>query len=366
MNDTILYTVALTLIPQIGNKYARQIIAHLGNAEELFKLNKKDLLQLKMLTEEIRQNILNKTFISHAEKELAFADKNNIDILYYTDSNYPTRLKHCNDAPLILYSKGKLVHNTQKAISIVGTRNITSYGEQVCAKLVADLKKHNALIISGLAFGVDSCAHSNALKNKLNTVAVLGHPLNMIYPAQNKDLAKQIVSNGALLTEFPLLTNGHKSNFVKRNRIIAGMADATIIIESAKQGGSLISAEFANSYNRDVFAIPGKTNDKYSQGCNNLIKKNKAHLLESVEDIEYIMNWESSENKELKQIKIFAELNETEQIIADAFPDSNMEYLDNLVLKTKLPVSTVSSHLLNMEFKGIIKSLPGKKYQYIF
>jgi len=364
MHEETLYSIALTLIPNIGNKYARQIIAHLGSAQELFSLAKKDLNHISVLTDEIKQNIIDKTYLKLAEKEIEFAVKNSVDILYYTDSNFPQRLKHCDDSPLILYSKGKLVHNSKKIISIVGTRKISPYGEEMCAKLVKGLAKHNALIVSGLAFGVDSSAHANALKNNLDTVAVLGHPLNIIYPAQNKNLAKQIVGNGALLTEFPLKAKGHKSNFVRRNRIIAGMADATIIIESAKEGGSLISADFANSYNRDVFAVPGKTSDKYSQGCNNLIKSNKAQLLESVEDIEYFMNWENSDDS-AKQHRLFVELNDIEQIIANAFPETNMEYLDNLVLKTKLSVATVSSNLLNMEFKGVIRSLPGKKYQYV-
>lgn len=362
MNTNTLHLIALTLIPGIGNAYARKIISHLGNASELFELSKKDLLSLPRINNDMANGIVNKVFLEEAEQEILFCEKNKIDIRSFLDNNYPKRLKQCEDAPLMLYCKGEDVFNNRRSVSIVGTRRATAYGKKFCEDIVKALKAHNALIVSGLAEGIDTFAHENALKNGLKTIAVLGHPLNTIYPAHNRKLAVEIVNQGTLVTEFPIKTSADKSQFVKRNRIIAGLSDAIIIVESAKKGGALISADFGNSYNRDVFALPGKSTDKYSQGCNNLIKQNKAYLIESIEDLEYIMNWETTSQEDPK---LFIELTPSEQLVIDAFPETNLEFLDNLALKTKLPVSSMSSLLLALEFKGAIKALPGKKFQCV-
>jgi DNA processing protein len=294
-------------------------------------------------------------------------NKHEIQYFFFTDSNYPRRLKQCEDSPVLFYFKGNCKLEQDKIISIVGTRRATSYGLENCKNLVSELteKGHKLLIVSGLAFGIDVAAHKNAMKNGHDTVAVLGHGLNQIYPAIHRNIARDILNQGGLLTELPSSAALDPAHFVKRNRIIAGLADATIVIESGKKGGSLITAELANSYNRDVFAYPGRINDKLSEGCNHLIKTNQAALIESASDIEYLLGWQILNKKHPVQSKIFIELSPDEQKIVDILKEQGKTPIDIISGLAHFPVSKVSSILLKLEFSGLVVSLPGKTYESI-
>jgi len=363
MNDPLLkYKIAITQIPKIGSINAKKIIAYVGSIEAVFKETKKALKKIPGIGESIATNILNQDVLIRAEKEIEFIEKHNIKTLFYLDENYPKRLKQCEDSPVLFYYKGETDFNAPKILSIIGTRNATSNGIDNCNKLIEDLKSngHKPLIISGLAYGIDICSHKAALKNNLETVAVLGHGLHTIYPANHRSTAVEITNNGALLTEFLSNSKIERSNFVKRNRIIAGLSDATIVVESASKGGALITANIANSYNRDVFAFPGRTTDEYSAGCNILIKTNKAALISSAKDIEYILQWDTQ--KQPIQTEIFNNLTTNEQLIVDALKNEERINIDNIAYKTNLPISQVVSLLFNLEFSGVVKSMPGNMY----
>lgn len=363
--NKVLYKTALSMISGIGCITAKRLIAHFGSIEDIFRANKKDFLKVQGIGKVLADGIQNTNALERAEKELEFTQKNEIDILFFLDDNYPEKLKYCEDAPIILYYKGTEKLNHQKILSIVGTRNATLQGKDNCNKLIDDLKisGHKPIIVSGLAYGIDVCAHQAALKNDLATVAVLGHGLHTVYPAAHKNIAEKIIEHGGLLTEFANNSKLDSSNFVRRNRIIAGIADATIVVESAKKGGSLITADLANSYNRDVFAYPGRVNDKYSTGCNWLIKTNRATLMENISDLEYILGWQHNP-KQAVQKQLFVELNSDEKIIINILDEEEEELsIDIIALKANMPVSKVSALLLNLEFSGLIRSLPGKMYK---
>ena len=363
MAEDLQYKIALSMISGIGNMNAKKLIAYVGNIEGVFKEKKQNLEKIPGIGAKLSKEIINSDALTKAEEEIKFTEKNKIEVLFFNDKSYPERLKHCEDSPIIIYQKGKYDLNKEKILSIVGTRNATITGKENCNKLIENLTEsgHNPLIVSGLAYGVDICAHKSAIKNNLDTVAVLGHGFSTLYPAAHKKYAREIIDNGALLTEFPHNSKLDPSNFVRRNRIIAGISDATVVIESAKKGGSLITAELANSYNRDVFAFPGRLTDKYSEGCNLLIKTNRAALIQSYKDIEYILAWEEKDKKAI-QTKLFVELNSEEQIIYDLLRKNKELSIDVICFKVNLPTSKVSSILLSLEFSGLINSLPGKIY----
>jgi len=298
------------------------------------------------------------------EDEIKFIEKYKITPLFLTDKNYPQRLLHCYDSPTLLYYRGNADLNHSKIISIVGTRNYSEYGKLITEKLIAELEQENILIVSGLAFGIDTIAHKAAIKNNLLTLGVLGHGLDRIYPLQNKTLAKQLITKGGLLTEFMSDTIPDKQNFPKRNRIVAGMGDAILVIESGIKGGSLITAELANSYNKDVFAIPGKLTDGKSEGCNHLIKTNRASLLTSATDLLEIMNW--SDTKKItpkKQPELFIELTDNEKIIFALLQQQESIQIDQLHFKSGLSTGLVAEALLSLEMQGIILSIPGKVFK---
>ena len=299
--------------------------------------------------------------------ELEFINKNKIDVLTFSDENYPKNLKHCIDGPILLFQKGTLDLKDQRIISIVGTRRITNYGKSFLEKFIAELRKYNPVIISGLAYGIDIYTHQQAIKNKLQTLAVLAHGLDTIYPKMHKKEALEMQANGGLLSEFWSNTNPDRENFVKRNRIVAGLSEATIVVESATKGGSLITAGIANSYNRDVFAVPGRTSDEYSKGCNHLIKTNQAALINTVEDLAYLLNWENEEKKLKKVIQkqLFVELDEQEENIYNFLLKEGKQNLDNIALNCKYPIHKTATLLLNLELKGITKPLPGKIYEAV-
>ena len=282
-----------------------------------------------------------------------------------TDKDYPQRLLNCYDSPTLLYYRGTADLNASKIIAIVGTRNNSDYGKQATEKLIKELATQNVLIVSGLAFGIDAIAHKSAIKNQLPTVGILGHGLDQIYPFEHSGLAKDMIKHrGGLLTEFRSHSKPDKHNFPIRNRIVAGMSDATIVIETGIKGGSMITAELANGYNKDVFAFPGRTNDTKSAGCNYLIKNNKAILLTDAQELIEMMGWEDKEVKgEKSQKEIFIELSKDEKLIIDILKEKESAHIDEINLKSGLNSSSVAAVILNLELQNVILSLPGKIYQ---
>ena len=355
-----LYQIALGLIPGIGYVNARTLVSYCGSASEVFRCKISHLKRIPGIGPSRIEAIKDKMLLLEAEYLLKKIQASDVEIIFYTDERYPERLKHYQDSPLMLFQKGSLSLNKSKQISIVGTRTPSPYGEEICQQIIRELKSYDCTIVSGLAYGIDTIAHKEALNTGLPTLAVLGSGLDWIYPASNKKLAGEIMNEGALLSEFHLGTKPDKENFPMRNRIIAGISDVVIIIESEIKGGSMISAEFANQYNKDVFAVPGRIKDKNSSGCNHLIKTHKAHLLTSVQDIAYIMRWD--EPAKDKQMQLGFDLDEDSTRVLEKIQFQNEIKVDILHYETGLPLSELNSILLNLEFKGLIKSLPGNTY----
>ncbi|MBY0486227.1 MAG: DNA-processing protein DprA [Flavobacteriaceae bacterium] len=367
MNDTeLLHLLALLKIDGVGDIVAKKLINHCGSAENIFKTKASQLEAIDGIGKVLIKNLKSKSVFKLAEAELRYIKENNISILYYQNDNYPNRLKHCIDSPVLLFTSGTIDFSDRKIISIVGTREITSYGTDFCKKLIEDLAPLNPIIVSGFAYGVDIVAHKAAMDNNLQTIGVIAHGLNQVYPKVHKKYVAKMEENGGFLTEFWSSSNPEKENFVKRNRIVAGMSEATIVIESAEKGGSLITANLANDYNRDVFAVPGRISDKFSQGCNNLIKTQRAHLLTSAADILYILNWELQQKEEkIIQKQLFVSLDDNEQKVYDYLHLNGKKELDTIALQCDFPVFRMSSILLNMELKGVIRPLPGKLFEVI-
>lgn len=368
MEKQLLYNIAITCLPNIGNITAKKLVAYCGSAKNAFSEKKSALEKIPGIGKINAQHIFSnrKAALERAEKEVKWIEKSNIHPIFFLDKAYPKRLSHCEDGPVMLYTKGNMDLNTSKIISIVGTRKATDYGKEYCEKIIADLLPHQPLIVSGLAFGIDICAHKAAMQHQLPTVATLAHGLDRIYPSQHSVVAKQMEENGGLITEFMHETNPDRENFPKRNRIVAGIADLTLVIESSKKGGSLITADLANQYNRDVFALPGRLNDEYSEGCNWLIKTNKAALIQSAKDIEYIMGWETAATqKAMQQTQLFVELSDDEKMVTQILSSTDKMPIDSIALKSSLPMSKTAALLLNLEFNGIVKSYPGKMYKLV-
>ncbi len=350
----------------VGDIVAKRLINHLGSAEAVFKAKKMQLLAIEGVGEVLYNNLRNESVFKLAESEVKFVREQGIKPLYYLDNNYPERLKHCIDGPVVLFSSGKIDFASRKTISIVGTRQMTSYGADFCRKLIEDLSPLNPVIISGFAYGVDIFAHQVAMEQNLQTIGVVAHGLNQIYPKVHKKYVAAMEQNGGFLTEFWSTSNPDKENFVKRNRIVAGISEATIIIESAEKGGSLITANVANDYNRDVFAVPGRITDKYSMGCNNLIKSQRANLLTNAADLIYILNWQLEEKAHKPvQKQLFVSLEPDEQKVYDYLLKNGKELMDIIALHCELPIYRLSSLLLTMELKGVIRPLPGKLFEAI-
>jgi len=363
-----LFQIALTLIEGVGDVNAKNLLAYCGSAPEVFKQKKATLLKIPGIGEYTAKTIFaSKAVLTRAETELKFIEKYKITSLFFTDDNYPQRLKYCSDSPILLYYKGNANLNAVKIVSVVGSRKPSDYGKQITEQLIAELSANNVLIVSGLAYGIDICAHKAALTNNLQTVGVLAHGLDRIYPQTHSNVAKKMIENGGLLTDFMSETNPDAVNFPKRNRIVAGLCDALVIVESKRKGGSLITATIANSYNKDVFAFPGRANDELSEGCNGLIKQNRATLIENAADLMYAMQWEettSTKNK-TSQVPLMINLTDEEQIIAAVFKTKNPLQIDELCYLSNMPVSKVAGLLLQLEFNNLIKSKPGKLYEFI-
>lgn len=366
LEEDLLCVLALQRAKGIGDINAKKLLAHFGSARELFKEKRRNIEKIFGFGKLSTQYLFDSANLKEAEEELKYIQKNNIQTLYFTDNNYPERLKHCIDGPILLFKEGNIDLNLGPIISIVGTRQITSYGRDFCEKLIADLVAYNPIIVSGFAYGVDICAHKAAVKNNLQTIGVLAHGFEEVYPKIHKKYVAEINKNGGFLTEFWQNDQPLRENFLKRNRIVAGMSEATIIIESAEKGGSLVTADIANSYSRDVFAVPGRTTDLYSKGCNDLIKNNKAAILTSAKDLIEMMNWEGPLNiKKPIQKQLFVELTDNEQLLYDFLAQNGKELIDLISLNCKLPIHQTTSLLFNLEMKGMVKPLPGKLYEAI-
>jgi DNA processing protein len=304
--------------------------------------------------------------LARAAEELQFIEKNKIQVFFYLDDDYPRRFRNCPDAPVLFYLKGNVKLDAEKVISIVGTRSATDYGRQVCDTMIKELASRNydLLIVSGLAYGIDIQAHKSSLKYNIPTVGVLGHGLDTLYPSLHSKVSKQMLERGGLLTDFPSQTKIDPSNFIRRNRLIAGLSDATIVVESGERGGALITADIAASYDRDVLAFPGRSTDFYSRGCNRLIKSSVAALVENTADVEFILGWESKvKNEQPVQQQLFVELTEEEQKLAGLMKYGDRIYIDMLVLQSEIPLNRISALLLDMEFKGVVEALPGNMYR---
>jgi len=364
MNNELLYQVALTQVPHIGDVHAKALLKIYGNAAAIFKAPKKQLEHIEGIGSVRAASIKQFNDFKTCEEEIAFIERYKVTPLFIDDKNYPQRLLNCYDSPVLLYYRGSANLNSSKIVSVVGTRSNSDYGKQVCEKMIEELKNAGVLIVSGLAFGIDTIAHRAALRSNLDTVGVMAHGLDRIYPPQNKSLAKQMIEQGGLLTDFKSCTNPDKQNFPRRNRIVAGICDALIVIESAGKGGSLITAELANSYNKDVFAIPGRATDPKSEGCNYLVKTNKASLLTGANDLLDGMNWNEKERPALKkQRELFIELSPAEKTITDILLEKESCSIDELYIKSGLSSSGAAQALLMLEMQGIILSLPGKMYK---
>lgn len=353
----------------VGPVLARNLVAYVGSVEAIFKESAGTLQKIPGIGKGVATQIASSDVLARAEQEVLFIEKHRIKPLFFTDDEYPTRLHNCDDAPTMLYVRGVQNLNVPRIISIVGTRKATEAGKLNCEKLIEALsiRLPDVLIVSGLAYGIDICAHRVSLKSNMSTIAVLGHGLDRVYPHMHRQTAIEMLEKGALVTEFISGTDPDKQNFVKRNRIIAGMADATIVVESGEKGGALITARIAASYNRDVMAFPGRVSDEMSKGNHWLIKRNLAALIEHEADLEYLMNWESvGVNNKVVQRQLFVNLqSEDEKRIYQQLLQDRENDINTLSVKCGVPISKISAILLNFEFDGLVKSLPGNLYRLI-
>ena len=361
----ILFSLALQNAPNIGDITAKKLIAHCGSPEAVFNEKKQNLLKIDGIGTHALSDLDKNTLLKNAEKELDFIKSNHIVAHYFMESSYPERLKHCIDGPILLFQRGNINIKNQHVISIVGARKITTQGIANCEAIVERLSPYNPIIVSGFAYGTDITAQKAALKHNLQTIGCLAHGLNQIYPKVHQKYMKDIENHGGFFTDFWSTDEFDRNNFLKRNRIIAGLSEATIVIESAEKGGSLVTADIANSYNREVFAVPGRITDTQSVGCNNLIKLQRAHLLSKPEDIPYILNWKLEGEAKPIQKQLFVELDTDEKLIYHFLKDNGKELLDLIALKCNMPTFRVASLLLNMELKGVVRPLPGKQFEII-
>ena len=359
------HKIALGLIPRIGDINARKLVSYFGSVEAVFLEPYQNLIRIPGIGSGLAKYICEKSYLRVAEKEAEYVMKNNIRTFFYLDNDYPFRLRQCDDSPVVFFFKGNCDLNSPKIISVVGTRNATSRGREQCEKIIGSLAigHPDLVIVSGLAYGIDISAHKSALANHLQTIGVLGHGFKAMYPTIHRSIASSMINQGGLLSDFMSDSLPERNNFIKRNRIIAGISDATLVIESGIKGGALLTADMANSYNRDVFAVPGRPEDQWSAGCNSLIKTNKAALVESSEDVEYFLNWKPEKSKPPVQRSLFSELSETEQKIYELIAKEGEQTIDSVCRELEIPISKLSALLLQMEFKGVVKCFPGNLYR---
>ena len=365
VDDDRLYDVALTFVHGIGDINAKKLLSFFGSAKDLFASSFKDLKSVQGIGEVVASRLYGSfdSALAAAEEELKYIYANEVGFVTFSDDAYPERLRECADSPAILYYKGMPDFAAKHVVSIVGTRNATKYGVEFCNSFVSELAARypDAVVVSGLAYGIDVAAHKAALDNNLKTWAVLGHSLETIYPSQHKKVADRIVADaGALISDFPHGAKIDPANFVKRNRIVAGLCDALLVVESGEKGGSIITANIANNYNKDVFALPGNVTSTYSRGCNKLIKTNRANLCESFDDFEYIMNWTSRKEPKMPVLEFKFDLTPDEKKVADVLEKYEFLDIDNLRRQSEMTPNELSLILLQLEMKGAIVSLPGK------
>lgn len=359
--------IAITLLPNVGTKHAKNLIAHCGSPRAVFEEKKQNLLKIPGIGGHVVEGVTREKVMERAEKEVNYILKHHIQTHYFLDKTYPQRLRNCEDGPLVLFQLGKVDLNPPKVLAVVGTRNSTSYGEQITRQFCEDLAPYQPLLVSGLAYGIDITAHKGALQNKIPTAGVVAHGLDRLYPELHRKTARQMIEDGGgLVTEFLTETNPDRENFPMRNRIIAGMCDAVVVVEAAKKGGALITAKLANSYSREVFAFPGRITDEFSEGCNNLIKSNLACLINSVKDFEYLLNWKKNNGKvspKSVQKELFVELSAPEKKVVEALRAAGGEMaLELLCMHTEIPVNQILSHLMSLELHGLVSNKPGKMY----
>lgn len=359
MSQELVFQIGLSLIKGVGPVTAKKLIAYCGGPEAVFKEKISILKTIPNIGEVLAKEIQDKSVLTRAENELSFILKHNISCVSYWSSNYPSKLKHCVDAPILLFNKGVANLNNDRVISIVGTRRATSYGFSMCKDLVKGLSPYSPLVVSGLAYGIDSCAHKEALKNGLQTLGVLAHGLDDIYPKSNRNLAKEMIVNGGLMTEFLSKSKLLRENFVRRNRIVAGITDVVVVVESQIKGGATITARMANSYNREVFAMPARLKDKYSTGCLDLIKRNEAIVFTSVEDLVNNLDWGSK--KKSFQHSLFKFSPEEETIINIISKNDEM-HIEQINETSNLSLQQLAEILMKLELEGVIKLKAGKMY----
>lgn len=356
------YHIALTLIPGIGPVLARNLVSYCGSAEAVFKTKRKKLLEIPGIGEVVAEAIVAHQIFKEVDEEMRFMEKHHIQCFAFTDPDYPKRLNQCSDAPIVLFYQGTANLNAGRILGVVGTRRATPYGKRICEEIVADLAGDDVLIVSGLAYGIDIATHRACIKQQVPTVGVLAHGLDRIYPWAHRETAAKMREQGGLLTEFMSGTNPDRQNFPRRNRIVAGMLDGLVVVETGTDGGAVITALLADDYNRDVMAFPGSVHQMYSGGCHKLIKQHKATLVENAHDIRTVMGWNLERSDRNVQTSLFPELDPDEQKIFDLLLQEKQIYVDELQQKTALSPGTLAGVLLNMEFKGALISLPGKMY----
>ncbi len=364
--DELIYRIALTRVPQVGAVTAKNLISYCGSAEAVFSASKKTLARIPGVGELVADGIVRGADLQYAEKETLFLEQHDIRALFHTDKEYPYRLKNFHDAPLMLFYKGTVSLNPLRSVAIVGTRTPTPAGRTLCEELVEGLRQYDPLIVSGLAYGVDVVAHRKCVDLDVPNIGVLGAGLRNIYPKDHQTVAAKMCENGGLLTEFNSEVRPEAENFPMRNRIIAGMCDAIVVVETAKKGGSMITANIAFSYDRSVFAFPGRPGDKLSLGCNYLIRSNKAALVESAQDVAQMMGWDDATPATLgRQPKLFEALEPEEERLLYLLKSEPETPIDRLIRASGLAAGEAAALLLTLEFKGLIRSLPGKRYAAI-
>ena len=364
-SEDLLYGIALSTIFKYRVDLPKSIIENLGSAGAVFHLNRAELEQIFGKRYGFIDDILDKSCLAMAQKEIDWCNEKGIKIHYYPTASFPSRLKECTDSPVILYSYGDTDFNYEKIIAVVGTRRSTAYGTKICRNIIEELSAggYNPIIVSGLAFGIDICAHKAALEYDLQTIAVLATALDTIYPSQHHSHAKNIAKQGALITEFARGTDSFKLNFVQRNRIIAGISAATIVIESGEKGGALITAELAHSYSRELYAVPGRVSDSISAGCNKLISKNMASIFTSVEDFLISMGWNDPGKSVIsKQKKLFYTGDPEKEKILVALRQNMELNIDELHRLTGQRIQDLSVKLLELEMEGLVSSQQGNRY----
>ena len=364
-SNDLRYVLALQRASNLGDRTAKKLIARLGSAEAIFKEKRQNLLKIEGIGELKLKGLLDPANFEAAEKELEFIEQEQLETHYFLDANYPDKLKHCHDSPILLFSKGTIKLQNRRIISIVGTRKITSAGKAFVEEFIEELSPLDPVIVSGFAYGVDIAAHRAAITHNLQTIGCLAHGLDQVYPKMHAKYVDEVLKNGGFFSDFWSSDSFDRNNFLKRNRIIAGLSEATVVIESAEKGGSLVTADIANSYNREVFAVPGRPGDKYSKGCNALIKSNNAHLLSSAADLVYMLGWKLDDEIKPVQQQLFIDLDEEEQLIYDQLKEKGKSQLDTIALYCNFPTFKTASILLNMELKGVIRPLPGKLFEAI-